>query len=328
MAASAEAIEAVRPYAFRLLAILATLSVVLTFALGALRRDFDVIGTLVTKILFVGLIYWLIDTWPELLTSLIDGAVFLGTAAGGADDSPILILQPLSIVTWGWDFAQLCFRRAADLTGPVSFFTNFPLIALLFLCGIVVAFAYLMVGITIAVALVEFWVGSAAALILLPFAVFKALNFVAQSMFGWVAANAIRLLLLATIVTIGRRAFDLVALFEPAVDEVDAEHAFSGVTVAVFLLALTVSAQRMAAGLISGSPQLGGGAVFAPAIAATVASAPVVRPVAGLAGKAIGAGVSKLSGSGGRRDATAPSDSKASENVSNAANAQTNGQKS
>ena len=264
---ASDAMLRLQPHAERLVAILATISVVLTFMLGALRKDFDPVGTLIGKILLIGLIVWFITSWPELLDDLIEGAVFLGSTAGGGSD-PAVAMQPLSVITWGWDFALLCFQRIRDLTGPVAFFTNFDVIVILMICALVVAFAYLVMGVTIAVALVEFWVGSAVALVLLPFAVFKPMAFIAQSTFGWVAGNAIRMLLLSTIVSLGSDAFDIVSAIEPSADEISADQAFAATVIAVFLLMLTLSSQRMALGLINGAPQLGGGAVFAPAAGA------------------------------------------------------------
>lgn len=287
----------IQPFAERLVAILATLSIVLTFAIGALRRDFDPVATLVGKILLIGIVVWFVTSWPELLDNLIEGAVFLGSTAGGGGD-PGKVMQPLAVVGWGWDFAQLCFNRAADLTSPVGFFTDFVIIVTLLINGFVVAFAYLIIGVTIAVALVEFWVGSTVALVLLPFAVFKPMAFIAQSTFGWVAANAIRLLLLSTIVTLGADAFDVMALVEPSADEITGEVAFAGTVVAVFLLTLTLSAQRMALGLINGAPQLGGGAVFGAIGAAAVTSHQSTRATIGT-GKAIySVGRAVLSGVG------------------------------
>ena len=290
---ASDAMLRLQPHAERLVAILATISVVLTFVLGALRKDFDPVGTLIGKILLIGVIVWFITSWPDLLGDLIEGAVFLGSAAGGRGD-PAVVMQPLSVITWGWDFAGLCFRRVGDLSGPVATFRNFDVIVILTVCALVVAFAYLIMGVTIAVALVEFWIGSAVALILLPFAVFKPMAFIAQSTFGWVAGNAIRMLLLSTIVTLGSDSFDLMSLIDSAADEISADKAFAGTVIAVFLLLLNLSAQRMALGLINGAPQLGGSAVFAPAAGAVAGS------VAAASGaKAGGKGVMSIMQAGG-----------------------------
>ena len=121
---------------------------------------------------------------------------------------------------------------------------------------------------------------------LVPFALWNKTAFLSEKVLGNVIASGIKLMVLAIIVGIGSTIFSSVtSAFTPG--EVTLQQAAATILASLSLLALGIFGPGIAAGLVSGAPQLGAGAAAGTALGAG----------AGLvAGGALGMGAARAAG--------------------------------
>ena len=144
--------------------------------------------------------------------------------------------------------------------------TNLPTILILLLCWILIVLAFFILSVQLFVTLIEFKLTTLAGFILVPFALWGKTAFLAEKTLGNVVASGVKVMVLAIIIGIGSTIFGELAttLTRP----IDIASAMSLLLAALSLLGLGVFGPGIAAGLVSGAPQLGAGAA-----AGTVAGA-------------------------------------------------------
>ena len=127
--------------------------------------------------------------------------------------------------------------------------------------------AFFILSIQLFVTLIEFKLTTLAGFILVPFALWGKTAFLAEKTLGNVVASGVKVMVLAIIIGIGSTIFGELAttLTRP----IDIASAMSLLLAALSLLGLGVFGPGIAAGLVSGAPQLGAGAA-----AGTVAAQP------------------------------------------------------
>lgn len=282
-----------------LLASLLIISLILTFLFGAFQEDFSPLVTLLKKAILVGFILFFIQNWQDLRNVLLEGAAQVGLISGNSNLAAGAVLNPANVAGRGFVLALAVMRRVSDLTGPVSFFTNFLEIILYLLAGLVILVAFAILSITVFVALVEFYIGTTVAVILFPLGVLRATSFAAQSAFGYVIASAVKIIVLGLIIGLATSIF-----LDPLLDQEPDPLQGEALGIAFISMAIAVvawSASSLAAGLVQGGPALGAGAAIGPAVSAAAGVAGVLaggRALAGLGGRADGA-ISGGSGGGG-----------------------------
>lgn len=280
---------------------LIVIDVTLAFLFWIWGEGEDVLARLVKKTLHVGFFAFLLTNWNALAKIIylsFSGLGLKATGAGGAED----LLHPGRIAQVGLDAGRPLLDQASALAGPVGLFTNFAEIAVLLLAWAIVLLAFFIIAIQIFVTLIEFKLVTLAGFVLVPFGLFGRTAFLAERVLGNVMATGVKVLVLAIIIGIGSTIFDeFVQEFggvPPTIEEVG-----SLALASLTLLGLSIFGPGIAAGLISGGPQLGAGAAVGTGLVATGVGAAVGGTLAGAA---------SLAGSAGKRAAgTTPSRSTA-----------------
>ena len=262
----------------------------------------DIVGRFLKKVLYVGAFALILGNFALLADVVFKSFAQLGLNATGGTITADDIMKPGFVAATGFDAALPLLDEIEKLTGPIAFFENFVIIAVLFLAWIVTLLAFFFLAIQLFVTIIEFKLTTLAGFVLIPFALWNKTSFLAEKVLGNVIASGIKLMVLAIIVGIGSTIFSsITSTFQP--DEVTLEQAASVILGSLALLALGLFGPGIATGLVSGAPQLGAGAAIgttAGVAAGAVAGGSVARSgiaaVAGGTRSAVGAAASIAGG--------------------------------
>jgi type IV secretion system protein TrbL len=277
---------------------LIALDITLAGLFWALGGEDNVLGKLIRKILYVGTFAFILNSFSTLADIIFRSFAQAGIAAGGGTISAADLLKPGRLAGTGFSAAWPLLQQASQLMGFTSFFDNFLTIAVLLVAWLLVILAFFILAVQMFVTIIEFKLSSLAGFILVPFALWNRTSFLAERVLGHVVSSGIKVMVLAVIVGIGSNYF---TQFTTALQghEPDIGQAMSLVLASLALFGLGIFGPSMAAGLVSGAPQLGAGAALG-----TVAGAGgiLVLGAAGTAGAASGVAAAGL---GAIRAATA-----------------------
>lgn len=272
---------------------LIVIDVTLAFLFWTWGEGEDIVARLVRKTIQVGFFAFLIANWNGLAKIIylsFSGIGLKAAGSGGADD----LLHPGKIAQIGIDAGQPLLDQASLLVGPVGVFTNFVQIAVLLLAWAIVLLAFFIIAIQLFVTLIEFKLVTLAGFVLVPFGLFGRTAFLAERVLGNVMATGIKVLVLAVIIGIGSTIFHgFVVDFAgvpPTIEQV-CSIALASLT----LLGLAIFGPGIAAGLVSGGPQLGAGAAVGTGLAVAGVGTAVGAAAVGAAGMAASAGSSAMS---------------------------------
>ena len=289
--------------------ILIAIDVTLAALFWAWGNNTDIIQSLVKKTLYVGAFAFILGNFALLSTIILDSFATLGLNASAATFGPADLMRPGMVASEGLAASAPIFEHIGDLApGPIEFFANISEIILLCLGGIIVIASFFVLSIQLFVLIVEFKLTTLAGFVLVPFAFWKQTTFLAERVLGNVISSGIKVLVIAMIIGIGSTMFStLRTALDP--DTITIEQAFAVVLGSLTLMGLAIFCPRIAAGLISGAPQLSAGAAVGTTLG--VGAAGVAAGSAGLAaGRATAAAASATangaaSTTGGLRAATA-----------------------
>lgn len=239
---------------------LVTIDIVLAGLLWAMGPETNVIGKFVKKVLYIGVFALIINQFGFLATVIFDSFAQLGLTASGASLSAEDLMRPGFVAHTGFKAGLPLLEAISELTGPVAFFTNIVVIAVFFLAWLITLFAFFFLAIQLFVTIIEFKLTTLAGFVLVPFALWNKTSFLAERVLGNVIASGIKLMVLAIIVGIGSTLFASVT--EGFTGEVGIEDAAAVILASLSLFALGIFGPGIAAGLVSGAPQLGAGAAI------------------------------------------------------------------
>lgn len=240
--------------------ILIGIDITLAGLFWALAEDKAVIPALIRKVLYVGAFAFILNNFAFLANVIFDSFAGLGLRATGAPISAADLMRPGFVAATGFDAAQPLLAEVSDLIGPIAFFENFVQIAVLMVAWLIVLLAFFILAIQLFITILEFKLTTLAGFVLVPFALWNKTAFLAERVLGNVIAAGIKLMVLAVIVGIGSTLFgDFASSF--AGGDITINEALSTVLGALALFMLGIFGPGIAAGLVSGAPQLGAGAV-------------------------------------------------------------------
>ena len=251
-------------------AFIATTLIVIDVTLAALfwswGADDDIIARLVKKTLFVGVFAYLISNWNNLAKIVFNSFSGLGLKASGTGFTAQDLLRPGKVAQTGLDAARPLLESISDLMGWIAFFENFIQIACLLFAWALVILAFFILSVQLFVTLIEFKLSTLAGFVLIPFGLFGKTAFMAERVLGNVISSGIKVLVLAVIVGIGSTLFSQFTQGfggqTPSIDD-----AMAVVLAALSLVGLGIFGPGIAAGLVSGGPQLGAGAAVGTSLA-------------------------------------------------------------
>jgi type IV secretion system protein TrbL len=289
---------AIQPSVNYLMSFMITLVIILTALFTWIWGDWEsMIRDLVSKIVLIGFVILLVDHWQTYTDDVGVGLAELGLKAGGTSVLTVtsFLQDPIKIVTAGYTLCE-SLSKAADTIPTGHFgFANLTERLIYGLAAIGVFLAYCILAIQVIVTYLEFKIINLAALVFVPFAVWKRTSFLSDRSIGYMFSAGIKLFVLALIVSLGITftvQFSVSSTPSP-------QNALAVLTGALMLVMLAISIPKLAHALIAGGPQLGAGdaAIGVGATAALVGGAGFYGARAlGAAGRAGGSMMDRASG--------------------------------
>ena len=283
--------------------VLIAIDITLAGLFWAMSDNTNVIAQLLKKVLYVGFFAFIIGNFALLSGIVFENFAGLGLTASGSTLTADDLMRPGFIAATGFDAGKPLLEEIGELTGPIAFFHNFVTIAILFFSWVIVLLAFFILAVQLFITILEFKLTALAGFVLVPFALWNKTTFLAERVLGNVVTSGVKLMVLAIIVGIGSTAFGAMSA-SFAGGDVTMEQALATVLAAVAIFGLGIFGPGIAAGLITGAPQLGAGAAVgtvgglgAGAYVGAMGAAGATRMAAGGASSAVRAGAS-LAGAG------------------------------
>lgn len=273
----------------RLSSILIGIDITLAGLFWVMDSEANVLGRLLKKILYVGVFALILNQFSTLADIIYRSFAGLGLAATSNTLTPEDLLKPGRLAGTGFEAAWPLLKQVAALLGFTSFFDNFLTIIVLLIAWLVVIIAFFILSVQLFITILEFKLTSLAGFVLVPFALWNRTSFLAERVLGNVIATGVKVMVLAVVTGIGSTFFgEFISALQG--QEPDIGQAMSLVLASLALLGLGIFGPGIAAGLVSGAPQLGA--------AAAIGTAGAAAGAAMLTGGAVLAGAGALRATG------------------------------
>lgn len=225
----------------------------------ALSQNADVISGLLKKVLYVGFFAFIIGNFSLLADIVFDSFATLGITATGGTLTSGDLMRPGFIAGVGFGAAQPLLSEIGNMLGPISFFHNFIMIAVMFVAWAIIMAAFFVLAVQLFITILEFKLTTLAGFVLVPFALWNKTTFLAERVLGNVITSGIKLMVLAIIIGIGSTLFASITSSFSGPGDVTLAQVMGTVLAAIVFLWMGVFAPAIASGLITGAPQLGAG---------------------------------------------------------------------
>ena len=272
--------------------ILLSLDIVLAGLFWALAGEENVPAQLIRKVLYVGFFALVLNQFKTLSDVIFRSFAGLGLKATATSLTAADLMRPGFVAETGFTAGQPLITKAGELIGFTTFFENFVTIIVLMLAWLVVLLAFFVLAVQLFITIIEFKLTTLAGFVLVPFALFGKTAFLAERVLGGVITAGIKLMVLAIVVGIGSTIFG--SIMTPAGAAITLKHAASIILAAIAVLGLSIFVPGIAAGLVTGAPQLGAGAAVgtvAGAAAAGIAAGSLASATARLGARMGGGAV-------------------------------------
>jgi type IV secretion system protein TrbL len=283
-----------------LTSVLVAIDITLAGLFWALVGEDNLPAQLIRKVLYVGFFALVLNNFKGLADIVFQSFAGLGLKASGASLTAADLMRPGFVASTGFTASRPLLEKAGELIGVTSFFTNFVTIVVLMLAWLIVLLAFFVLSVQLFITIIEFKLTVLAGFVLVPFALFGQTAFLAERVLGNVISAGIKLMVLAVVVGIGSTLFG--TLIRPS-GEITLTQAASTILAAIAVFGLAVFVPGIAAGLVSGAPQLGAGAAVATGAAlggTAVAGSILAGGAARLTGRAIGGSIKSAAALTGR----------------------------
>lgn len=227
----------------------------------ALDSNGNVIAKFIKKILYVGFFAFIINNFSYLTTLIFNSFAGLGLNVTHNGLTAADLLRPGRMADTGFDAAWPLLQQASSMLGLTSFFDNFITVVVLLVAWLIVVVAFFILAVQLFITILEFKLTTLAGFVLVPFALWNKSSFLAERVLGNVISSGIKVMVLAVIVGIGASFF---GDFTSALNgqEPNLAQTMSLVLAAITLFGIGIFGPGIAAGLVSGAPQLGAGAAI------------------------------------------------------------------
>lgn len=288
--------QALWQWAMRLFFLLVVLDIVIAVILPLVQgRNFA--PNLIKRLTVILVLFVFISNYDFWTNLVVNGGISAGVrGATGANMGTPAANNVLNVLKQPSEILTAPAQLLGQMFGNFSL-TNVGSSLLNVILGLIMFLSFTIVALTVVVTYLEFTFAVTLALILFPFTAFKPTSFIGERVFGLVISYAVRLMVLAFIVGVGQQIIGTAnapvpgqlqgRIFPP--NYTDWTQGMVAAIIGILYLMLAMSIPKMAAGLFSGSPSLGGGDV---ALAGGAAALTAV----GAAGGAMAAGKVGLAG--------------------------------
>ena len=274
---------------------LIVIDVTLAGLFWALSQNSDVIAGLLKKVLYVGFFAFILGNFALLSSILFESFAALGVKAGSSTLTAADLMRPGYIASVGFEAALPLLSEVGEMLGPIAFFENFILIAVMLLAWAVIMVAFFVLAVQLFISILEFKLTTLAGFVLVPFALWNKTSFLAERVLGNVITSGIKLMVLAVIIGIGSTLFATITNAFAGTEDVTLAQVMGTVLAATVFLWMGVFGPGIASGLVTGAPQLGAGSAAGTVMgvaAGTYAAGMGARAAAGGALTAVKAGAS------------------------------------
>ena len=245
-----------------LVKILIGIDVVLAALAWAAGED-EVIQAFAKKVLYVGFFAFILNNWNSLAQAIFKSFAALGLKATGSSLSYADFLRPGKLAQAGVQGADVLLAQIQRLSGFPEVFWNLSEIMLMALSWVVTLVAFFVLAIMLFLAVIEFKLTTLKGFILVPFALWRGTSFIAEPVLGQVITSGVRILVFAVVTGIGTQIFSQILPSSPTA-ELSLQDALTVLLASMTVGGLALYAPKIAAGIVSGAPQLGLGAAVAP----------------------------------------------------------------
>ncbi len=248
-----------------LTSILVVIDVTLAALFWLLDGEANVLAQLLRKTLYVGSFAFILNNFAGLADAIFASFSTLGLRVTSNGLGPQDLLRPGKLAGVGFQAAWPLLQQAGSQVGFTNILANFAIMLVLLFAWVVVVLSFFILAVQLFVTVIEFKLSTLAGFVLVPFALWTKTAFLAERALGHVVASGIKVMVLAVIVGIGAGFFgDFTnALQGP----VTLAQAMSLVLASIALFGLGIFGPGIAAGLVSGGPQLAAGAAVGTASA-------------------------------------------------------------
>src|SRR6202048_5104657 len=246
-----------------LVKVLIGIDVVLAALAWAAGED-EVIQAFAKKVLYVGLFAFLLNNWNRLAGLIFNSFAALGLKATGANMTYADFPKPGKLAQAGVQGANVLLAQIQRLSGFPEVFWHLSEIMLMALSWVVTLIAFFVLAIMLFLAVIEFKLTTLKGFILVPFALWSGTSFIAEPVLGQVITSGVRILVFAVVTGIGTQIFSQILPSSPTA-ELSLQDALTVLLASMTVGGLALYAPKIAAGIVSGAPQLGLGAAVAPA---------------------------------------------------------------
>jgi type IV secretion system protein TrbL len=241
-----------QPIVNGLLAALAGIDIVLIgfwWALGGGERLTDVIK----KVLFLGFWLWFTTSFQSNAKTFVESLINAGLTAGGQAGGYNLLLDPSRIAGYGLTATEQLSKALDDIS-----ITDLGDMFIFGVSYLLIMAAFLVMAIQAFVAVLEYYLITAVAGVLVPWALLPQTKFLAEKAIGAVVSAGIKLMVLAFIIAVTNPVLASIHFSGP---EIKLNELWSVLLTTSAIAFLAWHAPSLAAGLLAGSPSLSAGAV-------------------------------------------------------------------
>ena len=209
----------------------------------------DIAVTAMQKLTVIGFFLFVISNMGSLSQALIKSFAKAGLTAGGGSVSVANLFDPSAIIDFGLQATQPIFASGSSL---VNFFVHPFDNIFKGLAGIIIILSYCLIACQLFITIVEFYLFSLCAMMLIPFSVFRPTAWLGERAIGAVFAISIKMMVLGLVISLAYNTLKTLNLpVDCDVKEVCVMMAMSG---AIALLCW--HAPAIAGHYLSGSPTL------------------------------------------------------------------------
>ena len=182
------------------LATLVVISITISAILWAIDETQNIMAALVRKILLIGFFAWLVTNWHSLTLTVINGFAKLGLQASGGGSIGDFTRAPTKAVEAGLSVVIDLIKYIGDLAQQNAGFgalMHIDMIIVAAVAAIGILLAFIMLAIEIAVTIIEFYIVTLIAFVVVPFGVLSQTSFLAEKAIGYVVSVGFKFLALA-----------------------------------------------------------------------------------------------------------------------------------
>ena len=213
----------------------------------------DIAISAIKKITTIFFYIWVIENFKMLTNTLICSFSRIGFIAGGETLTHSIIFDPSYISDLGFRAIRPIFDNTtsfiSQLTSPLD---NI----LMGLCALIVLLSYFMIAIQMFLVVVEFYMFTVISIVLIPFAIFKPTAFIGEKAIGATFSIGVKVMVLCLVISLSLSFLQNLSLpSDPTVEDI-----FILILGSLSVTFLSWHAPSLAAGYLSGSPNLTAGA--------------------------------------------------------------------